>query len=276
MNKKSKLLAGLMAAVVALSVMAFGFSQWTTDVNLNGSVSAKGNWDIKVTAADLKVSNGAEIGTDSGIRTIDTFEDGTVYVNSFKPASDLKAKIEELKADGAEIIDSSVLTKYRISNGNNVIGIYDTVEETNELKATTPWTRRDTVWGYTITYKDTNTVITNATFTDTEANYAPVAFSLPGAWAEYSVTVTNNGTANANLSDYQFNVSKLDDIYSVDTPSLDGEILKPNESCTFTFVVKVDEKKAGDSFEVDSQNFKVSLTYVQEAVEEAPSASHSH
>ena len=35
----------------------------------------------------------------------------------------------------------------------------------------------------------------------TSATYGPATFSLPGAWVQYSVTVTNQGTANANLRD---------------------------------------------------------------------------
>ena len=42
----------------------------------------------------------------------------------------------------------------------------------------------------------------------TSATYAPAAFCLPGAWAQYSVTLTNRGTANANLNHYALNVKR--------------------------------------------------------------------
>jgi len=108
----------------------------------------------------------------------------------------------------------------------------------------------------------------------TSATYAPVTFSLPGAWVHYSVTLTNQGTANANLSNYALNVDQLDKIYHVDMPELgENEVLKPGESCTMTFVISVDSQ---ESFQSITQSLSVYLTYVQDAVEAAPTASHTH
>jgi len=108
----------------------------------------------------------------------------------------------------------------------------------------------------------------------TSATYGPATFSLPGAWVQYSVTVTNQGTANANLRDYRLDVDQLDEIYHVDMPELgEDEVLKPGESCTMTFVISVD---SSESFEAATQSFTVYLTYGQDGVEAAPTAGHTH
>ena len=108
----------------------------------------------------------------------------------------------------------------------------------------------------------------------TSATYGPATFSLPGAWVQYSVTVTNQGTANANLRDYRLDVDQLDEIYHVDMPELgEDEVLKPGDSCTMTFVISVD---SSESFEAATQSFTVYLTYGQDGVEAAPTAGHTH
>lgn len=40
------------------------------------------------------------------------------------------------------------------------------------------------------------------TRTDTSAAYSDIVFTLPDAWASYTLTITNKGTADAHLSDY--------------------------------------------------------------------------
>ena len=49
-------------------------------------------------------------------------------------------------------------------------------------------------------------------------------------------------------------------------------MLAPGESCTATFVVNV---KSEGELSADAQPFSVELTYVQDTVDEAPSASVS-
>lgn len=62
MTKRTRALAGLTAGVLAVSAMAFGFSKWSSNVDLNGTVSANGKWEVAVTAADASISNtGAEM-----------------------------------------------------------------------------------------------------------------------------------------------------------------------------------------------------------------------
>ena len=131
-----------------------------------------------------------------------------------------------------------------------------------------------------LTYKAANAALENAEssttypaqFTDTTADYGNVNFSINDAWAEYSLTITNNGTVNANLSNCKFNITELSDEFVVDTPNLNNKVLAPGESCTATFVVKV---KSEGELSADAQPFSVELTYVQDTVDEAPSASVS-
>ena len=68
-----------------------------------------------------------------------------------------------------------------------------------------------------------NTTTATAEITDNSVTYAPVTFTLPEAWANYNVTVTNNGTVNANLSDYKVETSlggdaQFADVFQVTAP----------------------------------------------------------
>lgn len=107
------------------------------------------------------------------------------------------------------------------------------------------------------------------------AAFADVTFSLPGAWANYSVTITNNGTGNANLKNWAFDAAALDEaVYTVEMPAFgEDEILAPGESCTFNFVVRVNDL---DEFSAAAAPFAVTLRYVQDTVEDAPAAGHTH
>ena len=70
MNQRTRVLTGLTAGVLAVSAMAFGFSKWSSEINLNGSVSANGKWDVAVTAASAQVSGtGAQMGAIQGEAT---------------------------------------------------------------------------------------------------------------------------------------------------------------------------------------------------------------
>ena len=112
------------------------------------------------------------------------------------------------------------------------------------------------------------------TYTDTEISFADVTFGLPGAWAQYSITVTNNGTVDANLSDAVIELETDSDQLVLDKPDLEKEVVKPGESCTITFVVKVPDTVTGD---LDaSGRLTITLPYGQISVEAAPAASHSH
>ncbi len=98
---------------------------------------------------------------------------------------------------------------------------------------------------------------------------------LPGAWAQYSVTITNQGTAKANLRDYRLTLDQLPELYQVDMPEFgEDEVLQPGESCIIQFVISVDVQE--EHFAEGSQTFTLHLTYEQDAVGAAPASSHTH
>lgn len=166
------------------------------------------------------------------------------------------------------------------------IGAYNTIEACDDARNTrreeilaaggsVTSSSRKTMWYYTITHTmpEPVTKVSETAFDEAVVHYASVDFSLPGAWAEYCVTITNNGTANADLNHFAFDVAQLNsDILTVDTPDLSGEMLAPGASCTMTFVVKVDTSCSDLTAEATA--FSVKLHYVQETVEDAPAASY--
>ena len=112
------------------------------------------------------------------------------------------------------------------------------------------------------------------TVTDTGATFANVDFSLPGAWANYTLTVTNNGTVDAHLKDTVFTLESENDQLVLDTPDLSDEVIAPGESCTLNVVVKAADIESG-SLE-DTGTLSITLPYSQADVGTAPEAGHTH
>lgn len=111
-------------------------------------------------------------------------------------------------------------------------------------------------------------------YTDTDVAFADVTFTLPGAWAQYSLTVINNGTVSANLADAVIELNTDSDQLVLNKPDLSEEVLQPGESCTITFVVKVPDTITED---LDATGtLTVTLPYSQATVEAAPVAGHTH
>lgn len=111
-------------------------------------------------------------------------------------------------------------------------------------------------------------------FTDTEAEFSAVDFSLPDAWAEYTITVTNNGTAKACLEGTEI---KLDtenpDQFVLSAPDLSDDVVAPGESCTITVVVKAADN--GSSSLDAAGSLSIKLPYSQENPGTA-SSNHEH
>ena len=85
-----------------------------------------------------------------------------------------------------------------------------------------------------------------ATRTDTSAAYSDIVFTLPDAWASYTLTITNKGTADAHLSDGVISLEGADSAQlRLDAPDTSGAL-------------------------------KIDLPYSQAAVEQAPQAGHQH
>lgn len=155
-------------------------------------------------------------------------------------------------------------------------GSSTTVSENPNLKAP-DWKQASTK----LAENPTVTRNLTAVFTEDTVTYAPVEFTLPEAWANYTVTITNNGTVNANLADCKV-VTSLDDgsdfadAFEVSVPEFGAdEVLAPGESCTFNVVVKA-LNDADGNMAASTGSFTIGLNYVQDEVEAAPEVSHSH
>ena len=244
MTKRTRALAGLTAGVLAVSAMAFGFSKWSSDVDLNGTVSANGKWEVAVTAADASISStGAEmekINTESSY-TVVTYP---VYVDYRASSGYYSFRIGDDEAAETKISYTDFTTNYEKNTAKwigvstfgsgarsgdytfmlNVADEYKNIVEEwwnrSSLKATDDgasdgkqigtaiawlYKGRSTntpdndkiklTWDAANTYFAANgTTTATAQITDNAVTYAPVTFTLPEAWANYKVTVTNNGT----------------------------------------------------------------------------------
>lgn len=329
MTKRTRALAGLTAGVLAVSAMAFGFSKWSSDVALNGTVSANGKWEVAVTAADASISStGAKmekINTESSY-TVVTYP---VYVDyrsgyySFRigdnEAAETKISYTDFTTNyekntakwiGVSKFGSGATSgdyTFMLNVADEYKNIVDEWLNRSSLKATddgasngkqigtaiawcykgfpTNTPANDKIkltWAAANTYfAANNTTTATAEITDNAVTYAPVTFTLPEAWANYKVTVTNNGTVNANLSDYKVETSlggdaQFADVFQVTAPEFGkNEVLAPGESCTFNVVVKA-KNGTDNSIESDTGKFTITLNYVQDNVEDAPAVDHTH
>lgn len=339
MKKRTKLLSAVTAGTMALGVMCFGFAQWSTEISANGTVSANGKWDVKITDASItKISNGVTPSLEAvtveqtaqvveynvilkyvgGVNDPNSKPNGAyMYVIDDKNPQTVNITKDELAEFTAQLMiprDKRYYTTAVIPGDSGLTNFKVDVDESksslinyyrpNVLDTTTyslhlnddganegvvvgkaiGWLiggfYKDLDGSVQLTYKAANAALENAEssttylaqFTDTTADYGNVNFSINDAWAEYSLTITNNGTVNANLSNCKFNITELSDEFVVDTPNLNNKVLAPGESCTATFVVKVNSE---GELSADAQPFSVELTYVQDTVDEAPSASVS-
>ena len=57
MTKRTRILAWLAAAALAVGATAVGFSTWQANVNVGGTVVAGGSWNLKITAMACDLSN---------------------------------------------------------------------------------------------------------------------------------------------------------------------------------------------------------------------------
>ncbi len=313
-SKKIKRLTAIAAAALAVCMAITAFALWSSNITVNGSVSAKGNWSVKVTDAQVELSSaGAELLTETSydvvvypiqmryiestgyyIYAIDDTDPKTVsvtadefgeysnqvmipvganyYVSCTKPDSIHSFMIKP--NDNFSVYKPEKAQDGGAANGIQVgeaiawacMGQLTHTKDESGLVALT--------YGAAKEYFESNSALPSVTINDNNAEFACVHFSLPKAWASYSVTVTNEGSVNANLSDYTIVTSELDDIFTVSVPEdMDDDTLAPGESCTFNIVVQVNAE--GD-FEAQADPFSISLTYEQDAVNEAPAAAHTH
>lgn len=114
------------------------------------------------------------------------------------------------------------------------------------------------------------------TYTQDTATFAPITFSVPDAWAAYTLTVTNNGSVDAYLADteFVFEAEKNEQQIAIETPDLSEEVLAPGESCIMTVVVKAADD-GSQNLDTAGQ-LVIKLPYEQATVETAPAAGHTH
>lgn len=334
MKKRTKLLAGLVAAVMALSLVGFGFSQWSSEINLGGNVAAQGNWDVTISDAKITSVSSATNVAGEPVQNIPTAKI-TVYdvyaqVFTFAGSSNFRMLIDDenpreievsyaaLKEYNEEYIFNNdrphvynFLKSGRRFGGSVEVQLNALGEELGFRGQSTTngisWTEGDpthegeklgvAVCNWVNTNVDNKTEMTDtynpakkaleadpattyypATLSEDKltATYNDVTLTLPGAWVEYAATITNNGTADANLNNYKLVIDGAVGVIDVDAPEIPAdEVLAPGASCTITFVAKVPAEYAEKV--LDAQGvLSVTLTYVQDAVEEAPAPSHNH
>ena len=265
-------------AAIAASTFAIGFAAWRTELTAQGSVTANGKWDVKVSDASLTTSSGAytieEVTTfdrtgekddtllastissstwvnDGALMGTQSNEAMSPYTNYYAIDTS-KYSVDTLKAyttadqmngmrdDPSTLCLSDHLKMYyRYVNGQNdgsaaaasasAKAVMDGfVADTEKLlKSKFPSTYQN----YTVAYISglySGTAKTwskfcysiakftteqaaggsnHASFTDTTVAYNQVNFTLPHAWAKYSISVTNNGTAAANLGETEISLT---------------------------------------------------------------------
>lgn len=125
------------------------------------------------------------------------------------------------------------------------------------------------------TVKAEETEQSAATMENGTVSYADVTFGLPGAWAAYTLTVTNQGTVNANLAGAVIALeTKTPEQLTLTKPELSDGTLAPGQSCTLTFVIQVPKDYEGELNAAG--RLTVTLPYGQDTVEPAPGVGHTH
>lgn len=361
MKMKKRICMLALAGVMAVSALNLGYAAWKTDITATGSVTANGKWNVRVTAADMEVSNGATATLDYSSyqliqnEAITKNQMSNLALEIANNKASLKSNVGKelakykqnamsgwvwlvdttrfdlsqlgtleseprrlLMLDGMEkgyIIrvyedntapDGTVVPRMNGWYGaNTTIGsssFLDIKDETAKSvteqlvaksDAVIKQLRPDTYQDYTLVLVRSDysnqfviasmgnadgTEVSPTTYTDTEVTYADVTFGLPGAWAKYTFTVTNDGTANANLTnitcELETNPEETDQLV-LDAPELEGEVLKPGESCTLTYVVKVPADYEETELNATG-TLNIKLPYSQDGVDDAPTAGHTH
>ncbi len=315
-TKKTKILTVIAAVILAMCMAITAYAMWSSTLSVKGSVSAKGNWSLKVTDANIELSNvGADLDIDVPTYDVITYPIQIKYIDSnnnyIYNIDDTNPKTVSVSADefaeySEYVFITSASANFYVS-GKDPNGRYSFKVKANEnfniypvfpKKAEDGGAADGTIVGeaiawacegtltpaegeiVTLTYASArdyfaeNPAESAVVISENGVEFAPVNFTLSGAWASYTVTVTNESSVNANLSDYSVVTSELGDIFKVSIPEgMENDILASGESCTFNVVVQLN---AEGSFDAESAPFSIGLTYNQDAVNEAPVATHTH
>ena len=115
----------------------------------------------------------------------------------------------------------------------------------------------------------------SVTISDNGAVYSDVTFTLPDSWANYTLTVTNKGTVEADLSDFAFSLGSDVGELVILSPDMKDEVLAPGQSCTVNVVVKAVDADNNGIIEASGQ-LSIKLSYTQPDVEPEPSVKHTN
>lgn len=331
MKKHSKSIALLGASILALSAAGFGFSKWSSDLNLNGNVTAKNSWDVAITEATVsRTSTGTTVNAEERVTQptveVEVYDVYADYCTDFNPNWDhYRVHIDDTNPHTIQInrdqladydfrcfVSGNVPVGYKFyesgKTGSNIQyminfnelgesmdfkGVYteDTDDATNDGKLigvaigehlASP---RKNPWGIKIMYDDVKKTLDNAADiidypavideAGHSAVFGDVNLGLPGAWSEYTVTVANNGTVNANMKDWKIALETDSELIHLSTADLSGDtVLAPGETCTFTFVAQVED--TDNPVLNEEGSIHVHLIHEQDAVEPAPEPTHVH
>lgn len=341
MKNRTRAITFGISALLGLSAAGFGFSRWSSDLNLAGNVSAHGNWDVRIESAAVKSwSTGAAIdGTAQEVAPVYEFTVydlyavtvdqekypyvGDVYriqVDDTNPhtvamtleeaqAYKTRLNIENAQPKGYSFFKSGILGPNSNKSAAVVYAVFNeagtglgysgasglAVDNTDNgacdqmligtCIVNNLYRQSVNPWNLVVSYEQGTSwlktaepsVIYPAEIAENgqSALLPNASLNLPGAWAQYDLTIRNNGTAAANLSAYSIVLEEDAEIFTLNTPEIgEDEVLAPGESCTLTFNVLVSED-APEVLDADSV-LKVSLQYEQDAVEEAPAPGHIH
>lgn len=135
MTKRTRILAWLAAAALAVGATAVGFSTWQVNVNVGGTVVAGGSWNLKITAmaCDLSSDTWAELpngetvsGPAANVQNATLSEDcltgqfGTVYFGQSNVWASYKVVITNTGNVTANLANWSLKTSELPNNVYNV------------------------------------------------------------------------------------------------------------------------------------------------------------
>lgn len=331
MKKHTGAYAVLASTVLSLCAAGFGFSRWSSDLNLGGTISARAAWDLHIEEASIRsVSAGAS--TDADERVTPAVYEVTVYDIYADYCTDFNVDWQEYRLQIDDLnprtvslsLDELLEYTYNCAIPGRIMAGYNNY--TSGIKGTNAHYRmnlnetaaelgfeedriyaenpdgssdgaylgtaicsyivdeQDNAFGLMAEYQPALDYLSSASAVvdypasisedGHSAQFGNVNLGLPSAWAEYAVTVINNGTAGARVNAQDIHLETESELLILDVPVLDDTMLRPGDACTFTFVVSVEDTDRPVLDETGT--VWVSLHHEQETVEPAPQPAHEH
>lgn len=166
LDKKNIVIATL---AVAVGAMAIGYAAFATTLNINGTATILGEWDVKITGIEFSGTGQAKDGAGTTYNaTSATFDcelyapgDACEYTITVENQGTVKAALDSIalspSSDNAEYIDMEVIAQPSASdilavNGTHTVKIKSTYKDFGSNPAPTTGTAR-TLSGGTLIYK---------------------------------------------------------------------------------------------------------------------------